>query len=247
MRTIRDGTDSDTGHPPPPSRRGRALEGVRQAWSPSWPLAHPIPALSPRSLPGDPFLSEFINLLLAPCPFQVPMETSGWGRGGREREDPGWQRGAGSAQVGHPCPRPLGRRPRRREKSGKGQTRPCVSPASPAPSTAREQKPHYLIPKVKVERPRLPGICGGEVRGQRRERLRSSSSSSQDHEAAAKPEKPRPHAQPHPGRLARPRGPPQPPSQHVAPAWPQVCVLAPAGPGRGSLLELSRPWRSPCS
>lgn len=48
-RTILDGTDGDTGHPPPPVRLGRALEGVGQVWSPAAPSPTPHP-LCPLAL-----------------------------------------------------------------------------------------------------------------------------------------------------------------------------------------------------
>lgn len=235
----------------PPRQAGARPGGCRAGLEPSCPLAHPTPALSPRSLPGDPLLSEFIHLLPAPCPFQVPMATSGWGRGGRERGTQVCSEVQAARRWDLPVPNHWAASP---ADSGKGQTRPCVSPASPArghcslspaPSTAREQKPHYLIPKVKVERPRLPGIRGGEVRGQRRERLGSSSSSSQDPETAATPEKPRPTPSPSPGARLVPRASATSSSARGPSLAAGLCP-APAGPGRGSLLELSRPSRSPC-
>lgn len=177
-RIIREGRDSDAGHPSVPAGdapwRVSGRSGAPAAPSPTPYLLCP--------------LSEFTNLLRAP-PFgggpRVPLAGPhgnlwrGAGRGGRGRKDSCRFPGEGrtrdgsevqAARVGHPCPRPLGRPPLGREKFGKGQTpRACHQPArhgdtgalSPAPSTAREQKPHYLIPKVKVERPRLPGIRGG--------------------------------------------------------------------------------------
>lgn len=139
MRTIRDGTDSDTSHPSPSILAGGALEGVRQVWSPSCHLAHPIPALSLRSLPRDLFLSEFTNLLLAPSPVGGPRVSLpgphgniwlGEGRGERGRARDGSQ-GRAARRWDIPLPDHWATGPADVRNSGKASAI-CTSPASPA-------------------------------------------------------------------------------------------------------------------